>query len=446
MIKINLSDIEKKILCIAYLNYFSNNCREHKDLVCLRKLETKSLADLDKLIQGKKLEKLSKKYDEIKVEKKKGGKEGAYFRLYGYPMANSTDSMDVEKVKKLLLIDIEEITSMPSADSEVKEIQFFYSLQWLMQIMKKKSNNEKLDEIELWYKNCSSTLEYFLNNKKTKKGHILKINKLFDVKRFEDEVIKNKKITYLNELYKKYKDILSELNQFFDLVFAYKEYFENKRFKYILASLMKVNVCPYCNRQYISVLHEKKRTSLTFDHYKREATFPLLKLTLYNLIPACYICNSLFKNTSDLEHLYPWKEGSEGIRFTYDKTSVEGGNLKAYYKMNNCDNIQETKIDIDVSCCSKRAENSIALFNLKEIYQVHNHYASVLIAKAMKYEQGGYKTDVFKVLEKNKILSNEDYLDDFLYGMNFQKGTVDEMGKDIPLFKLCSDIVGEIKK
>lgn len=445
MINICLNEKEKRILDIAYLDFYciESSCKEHRQLSNLEKLKEKSVIELDEIVANKKLERLAEKYRT--VQKKITEKECSFFRLYGFPLALSDNSMNVELVKRILLIDIEELKNMPDTDYEMLEIQFFYCLLFLKNIVHDNKEVE-LNAIEEWYKDCYPVIKIYLRQKKTKKGKLIKISKIINEKEFENEVIKNRNYAYFTNLYQKYKNTFDEIHKFLDSFFDYKTYFDNVNLRYIIASLMKVEVCPYCNRQYISILHEEKRTTLTFDHYKREAVFPLLKLSLYNLVPSCYICNSLFKGVNDLEHLYPWKESNGGLYFSYDKKDKAVDDLKTFYSMNNCNEVVETKIVINQDLCNEHALNSIKVFKLENVYQIHNHYVSMLIAKAMKYEGGGYRKEIFKILNDNGILTDETSLDEYLYGMNFEHNDVDESSKSIPLFKLSSDIVNEIKQ
>lgn len=446
MIHICLNEKEKRILNIAYLDFYCkiSSCEKHRRLSGLKKLEEKSMKELDNILADKKLEKLAEKYQTVQNEITE--KECSFFRLYGFPLALSDNSMNVGLVKKILLIDIEELTNMQDENYEILEIKFFYCLHLLKKIVYDRDKDRVLNNIEKWYKDCYPVIKVHLGQKKTKRGKFIKISKIINEEEFERKVIINRDYAYFIQLYKKYENVFEKIHDFFDSFFDYKTYFNNINLKYVIASLMKVEVCPYCNRQYISILHEEKRTTLTFDHYKCESVFPLLKLSLYNLVPSCYICNSLFKGINDLEHLYPWKESNGGLSFSYDNENKDVDDLKAFYSMNNCNDVVETKIVINQNLCNEHAINSIKVFKLENVYQIHNHYASMLIAKAMKYEVGGYRKEIFKILSDNNILTDEANLDEYLYGMNFQHNDVDESSRSIPLFKLSSDIVNEIRK
>src|SRR3546814_568677 len=72
---------------------------------------------------------------------------------------------------------------------------------------------------------------------------------------------------------------------------------------YNLAENMPINTCIYCNRLYTHTIITDKREFIarpTFDHWFPKATFPLLSLSFYNLIPSCNVCNSSLKGTKTM--------------------------------------------------------------------------------------------------------------------------------------------------
>lgn len=68
---------------------------------------------------------------------------------------------------------------------------------------------------------------------------------------------------------------------------------------YTLFRMMDINVCPYCEHEYIEEvdIYGQTRRTMEFDHYfpKGEQEFPGLAMCFYNLIPSCKPCNQLKK-------------------------------------------------------------------------------------------------------------------------------------------------------
>lgn len=66
----------------------------------------------------------------------------------------------------------------------------------------------------------------------------------------------------------------------------------------LLASKLNIKCCPYCNMHYTLVVpaggrekSSKMIAEFQFDHFFSKSEFPLLSMSLYNLIPACANCN-----------------------------------------------------------------------------------------------------------------------------------------------------------
>lgn len=97
--------------------------------------------------------------------------------------------------------------------------------------------------------------------------------------------------------------------------FNYEGYRKNKLVE--LSARLNVKTCPYCNMSYSlyseKVVPGKKRVpqydklaKFQFDHFYSKRKYPMLSMSLYNLIPACPTCNQekSDKNLSLLFHPY----------------------------------------------------------------------------------------------------------------------------------------------
>ena len=72
-----------------------------------------------------------------------------------------------------------------------------------------------------------------------------------------------------------------------------------------LAKRLNVKTCPYCNMHYTLYAEEngKGLTKFQFDHFFDKKEYPVLSMSLYNLIPSCSVCNHS-KLTSHLSFEY----------------------------------------------------------------------------------------------------------------------------------------------
>ncbi|GAA0180428.1 hypothetical protein SH2C18_31210 [Clostridium sediminicola] len=225
-----------------------------------------------------------------------------------------------------------------------------------------------------------------------------------------------------------YFKIRNEVNEVFQDIFDYDNFVEKYRHKVI--SAFKVEVCPYCNRQYISNMNSKKglKTTADLDHYYSEVHFPFLKLSIYNFIPSCQICNSRFKLAKNFwmeKHVYPFESGfDEDAIFTFD----------------NIDHLfnREPSFSICNLCKKEEIDNSIKTFHIQEIYQSHNEYVKNLVEKVLVYN----KSQIEEYLrELPEMFKTEEEILRFVFGNYFDEV---ELGK-IPLGKLTKDLLSDMK-
>jgi len=123
---------------------------------------------------------------------------------------------------------------------------------------------------------------------------------------------------------------------------------------YHLAENIKINTCPYCNRQYtITITGSTKSHKVTrpqFDHFFRQSKYPLLALSFYNLIPSCSICNSTIKHEKDFSlrtHIHPYIDHiTDKVEFIYTlDTMNKCKDIKLKYK--NCPEANKIKRTFD---------------------------------------------------------------------------------------------------
>lgn len=83
---------------------------------------------------------------------------------------------------------------------------------------------------------------------------------------------------------------------------------------YSLCMESKYRLCPYCQQSLaVTIYRDRKSKALrpTLDHFYPKHKFPYLALSLYNLVPSCYSCNSSLKGASDFyakPHLHPYED------------------------------------------------------------------------------------------------------------------------------------------
>ena len=136
-------------------------------------------------------------------------------------------------------------------------------------------------------------------------------------------------------------------------LFYYKKFQDgNKNWgRHKLLFLMEIEVCPYCQRNYISSYEENniKKTTADLDHFYPKSLYPFLSLSLYNFIPSCQICNSRFKGNKDVRgSVYPYEEGFDelGVKFRISEeviVEILGEGYSDFSVKINYENLKEEK-------------------------------------------------------------------------------------------------------
>ena len=98
------------------------------------------------------------------------------------------------------------------------------------------------------------------------------------------------------------KERLGDMSQRDDVkaIFNYETKFQPIISKFF-EKYVEVHTCYYCNIDHINVFNDFKgesKNGFTLDHFIDKGTYPYLALSLYNLVPSCYTCNSKIKRTS----------------------------------------------------------------------------------------------------------------------------------------------------
>lgn len=139
---------------------------------------------------------------------------------------------------------------------------------------------------------------------------------------------------------------------------------------YKLCRKSKYKVCPYCDQSYtFTVEGEKSAFRPALDHYYSKAQYPYLSVSLHNLIPSCYACNSNLKGTKDFykdPHLNPLSD-DEIISFKIDASNFDN----FIEEINDINALERTGKLIADHSRNTRAAKSIGTFLLNTRYQEH---------------------------------------------------------------------------
>jgi hypothetical protein len=155
-------------------------------------------------------------------------------------------------------------------------------------------------------------------------------------------------------------------------VFNYNDFVSGHKItSYGLAEMVDRNTCTYCNRLYtLTVITKDEHTGFindgtrlirpSFDHWYAKSKYPILSLSLYNLIPSCTVCNSSVKSDADFSlktHIHP-----------YCNTAKQTFSFDYNYK-----DVHKNNVVIKVTKKSKMAA-TLKAFKIKEIYDAHSEF------------------------------------------------------------------------
>lgn len=188
-----------------------------------------------------------------------------------------------------------------------------------------------------------------------------------------------------------------------------------------------LQICPYCNRNYIH--NRGERFAAQMDHFYDKDHYPWFSVSLYNFIPSCSSCNHIKGATNfDIHPFIESENKNNQIKFSYILLS------------------REDKIEVKLETTPVR-ENDINKINLKETYTVHSIDIQNMLDREERYSQS-YRDELRKIFKVNGLGGSEFQLsltDDEIDRMIYGDSVFEEDIRNIPLGKFRRDIYQEIK-
>lgn len=198
--------------------------------------------------------------------------------------------------------------------------------------------------------------------------------------------------------------------------------YENHLDRKAVYDALGIKVCPYCNRSYVSYI--KEHQAFQFDHFFNKSDYPILSVSLYNLIPCCSSCNT-YKGTNDFSYSphNPLYESADMLGvFGYDILGVR---------------YMDSNEDLTIHFYSTEILNgNNSILNFDDMYKNHIEIIREIIRKRIIYSED-YIQDLqnqFKYICENK----EEVLR-LLYGIPIN----DSEYNNLVLGKLKADIYKE---
>ncbi len=167
-------------------------------------------------------------------------------------------------------------------------------------------------------------------------------------------------------------DVILKLKKEILEAFNYSEFRKDTLAK--LASKLNVKSCPYCN-QHLTLCVETDLSNgadiellaeMQFDHFIDKAGYPMLSMSLYNLVPSCPLCNNVKGAQERSLNYHPYYPSS------HDKFSVnlEDSPLPSFYG----DNINKINLSLrpNADYNNKKRKKTTASYNKYSYQAVRN--------------------------------------------------------------------------
>ena len=212
-------------------------------------------------------------------------------------------------------------------------------------------------------------------------------------------------------------------------LFNYETKFQTHISKFF-EQYVEVHICYFCNIEFINTFmtkNEKIKNGFTLDHYIDKGKYPYLALSLYNLIPSCYTCNSKVKRVHSVETLSPasaYFDFDEKVKF---KTFMENENLQIDNEEDFALLLKEDFSDV--------YNQYIDVFELDGRYKYHKYKVIEMINKRKEYPNSRIK-ELALLTQKTEEEVKQDLFGEYLFE--------DEDLHKRPLSKLVRDISEEL--
>ena len=215
--------------------------------------------------------------------------------------------------------------------------------------------------------------------------------------------------------YKTYKISFNNLKKIFNSL--YTKY--RKTYARQLVEDLEITVCPYCNRNFIN--NTEKYAMAQFDHFFPKSKYPMLALSLYNLIPCCPQCNHN-KLEKELSYSPYNKEFTTDklLRFNIIPEFVDG-------------------FEIGIEAKNEIIKENIDKLLLKEAYAVHKPLVKEIYLKVKMYSDCYIQS--LNNMVKDSVINIDMTFDELWYG-NYL--TEDKYYLK-PLSKLTHDMIEDFR-
>jgi len=210
-------------------------------------------------------------------------------------------------------------------------------------------------------------------------------------------------------------------------IFNYQDKFQN-HISDLFKKHLEIHTCYYCNIDFINIFKKTNKnllTGYTLDHIVNKAKYPYLSLSLYNLIPTCYICNSKLKKEYDIGECVPTSstfDFDEKVKF---KTFMNNAMLQVESTDDFALLLKEDFTDIYTKY--------IDVLALDGRYEYHKYKVIEMILKRKEYPDSRIK-ELAVLTEKTEEQVKQDLFGEYLFEDDtLHKRSLSKLIKDISI-------------
>lgn len=276
--------------------------------------------------------------------------------------------------------------------------------------------------------------------RKIRESNLNRLLKDFIESKLEDILVsKPEDLRIINDHLLEHRAYKNSLKPKIKKIFKYKYFTDkgNNRYDaYALAAKLEIRTCLYCNRNYTLTVDkgsgkDDKFIRPEFDHFFDQDDYPLLALSVYNLIPSCKTCNSTLKHTKKFllsENIHPYVDDVisdyKYQYLPYTVSAILGGSAHLGVKL------MPTSSD---AILNQRIENSSEVFRLNEIFSAHSEELKDIFNIRHRFSQR-YLIELVEKYEKLDLDYDDIYL--IVFGTyskeaEFSKRPFSKIKKDI---------------
>ncbi|MEN2398618.1 hypothetical protein GKZ90_0002435 [Flavobacterium sp. MC2016-06] len=195
---------------------------------------------------------------------------------------------------------------------------------------------------------------------------------------------------------------------------------------------LAIKGCYYCNIDFVNVFDKNRSYHFTLDHVLPKNKFPYFSISLFNLVPSCYPCNSKFKHNKE----FTINKELNKICPSSDLCDVdELIEFKMKFDVNNSSFEEKIKKNIEVDDVLVKLENKLSLegideyiqiFKLQSRYEFHKNISFDLIEKRKIYSDSQID-EIEKIFQNEGILIDKETFKKQIFGsVIFEKENTNE--------------------